>query len=212
MRNFTWKALTAALALALTGAAQAQATVITNGIFTGGGGQASLTGWTASSSGVGAVSETAFSSCCGGTNPRANNAAQFGGGQTSGGTLSQTFATVAGQVYNLSFMYGSFGDNETQSLAVSVGNLMTSVSDSTGTTNFNTLFNAESFRFTAAAATSTLLFTDTSTSGSSADGLLESVSATAVPEPASMSVLGLVAACMVATRRRGSRGRWLPVS
>ena len=198
--------MAAATALALSGGTQAHAGLI-NGTFTGSSGQASLTGWTVSSSGVGAVSESGFSSCCGGTNPRAYNAAQFGGGQTSGGTLSQSFATIAGQVYNLSFMYGTFGDNETQSLAISVGNLTASVSDPTGTSNFNTLFNAESFVFTAAATTSTLMFTDTSTSGSNADGLLESVSATAVPEPASLGVLGLglAAAFMLATRRQGGQ-------
>ncbi len=205
MRSFPWKTFVLATAVALSGGTQAHAGLITNGTFTGSSGQASLTGWTASSAGVSAVSEAGFNICCGGKNPRAYNAVQFGGGGTSGGTLSQTFATLAGQTYNLSFMYGTFGDNETQSLAVSVSNLRTSVSDPTGTSDFSNLFNAESFAFTAVAATSTLLFTDTSTSGSNADGLLESVSATAVPEPASLGVLGIgiAAALVLATRRHG---------
>ncbi len=205
MLGFSWKTAAATLALAFVGATQAHADLITNGTFTTAG-LPSLAGWTASSSGIGTSSESGFSICCGGTNARANNLAQFGGGGTSNGTLSQTFATVVGQLYNLSFMYGTFGDNETQSLAVTVGNLTTSVSDPTGTSNFSNLFNAESFTFTATAAISTLLFRDTSTSGSSADGLLESVSATAVPEPSSVGVLGLglIAATFLATRRRGA--------
>ena len=196
----------AALA-ALCCGTQAQAGLITNGTFTSAG-QASLAGWS-STAGVNASTESGYGGCCGATNTRPNNLAAFGSGQTSGGLLSQTFATVAGQTYTLSFLYGTFGDNEPQSLAVSVGSLSTTVTDPTGTSDFSTLFNTETFTFTALASTSTLAFHDTSVVGSSADGMLENVVATAattVSEPVSLALFGLGVASVFGLRaRKGSK-------
>ncbi len=59
------------------------------------------------------------------------------------------------------------------------------------------------FAFTATDTLTTLTFTDLSVLGSSADGLLENVAVdVAVPEPATLGLLGIGAMALMATRRR----------
>jgi hypothetical protein len=198
-------AAAASAVMALAAGAPAQAGLITNGTFSDSSNQPSLAGWTANG-GLEAVAEDSYSDCCGALNPGPNNLAAFGGGGTSGGVLSQSFTTVVGQAYMLTFLYGTFGDDEPQSLAVSAGSLLTTVTDQTGSYDFSNLFNAESFDFIATDVTTTLTFTDVSLSGDSADGLLENVAVSPVPEPASFALLGFGAAMLCAALRHNAHG------
>lgn len=198
--------LAATLLVASIGGTCARAAVITDGTFSSKG-SPSLIGWS-STTGVGATSEASFASCCGGTNATSADLAQFGGGGTSNGILSQTFTTIAGEAYALVFLYGTFGDNEPQSLAVSAANLSTKVTDANGSQDFSDLFIRESFIFIASSTQTTLMFKDVSATGANADGLMENVVVTAVPEPGSAGLLavaglGLCAVWGVRKRKQG---------
>jgi len=107
----------------------------------------------------------------------------------STGSISQTFNTVAGQRYILTFAFShnSLAGLGSASGLVSVGDLLRTVTHSTGNGN------APDYRifrrtFTATGPTSTLSFVTTAGSGNA--GLaLDSVSVTAVPEAATWAMM-----------------------
>ena len=125
--------------------------LISNGDFSNG-----LAGWTF----AGRVVET-------------DGAARFGGGNTpTDGVLSQTFATIPGETYEVSFDYDSTNQNREQTIqAVSVdgggSNIRGEVVASTSTVRGQEVLT---FSFVADSTTSTLTFTDTSESTAASMG------------------------------------------
>jgi len=127
------------------------------------------------------------------------------GDQTGNGVLSQSFATVAGHTYHVTFDFGTNNGNWQQINAVVTAGNHSVLS--------NALYAAPgpslkgfSFDFTAADAVSTLQFKDLASNWTiSTDGLLDNVVVTdtrPVPEPASIALLALGFAGMGALRRR----------
>src|ERR1051325_9303778 len=110
-----------------------------------------------------------------------------------GAALSQALTTTSGQSYSLDFDAGIFG-TKTGSVQIRVqalGNANSSLLDQTisppaagTTTPANVTFQHYHFTFTADSASTTLKFTDTRSSNSTCDNLVDTVSVTVfVPTP-----------------------------
>jgi choice-of-anchor C domain-containing protein len=133
-------------------------------------------------------------------------------GQTpSAGVISQSFATVPGRTYNLSFEYSNNADDSvsaTHSMAVSVtGNaalLNTTVTHS-GATRANMNYILYSSNFVADSTSATLQFTSNTSTGYGI--ALDNVSVVPVPEPATLSLLGIAGMGLLGRRGWLSRGR-----
>jgi Protein of unknown function (DUF642) len=180
------------IALAILGLpAIASANLVVNGDF-----EAAGTGWTTTPVvGFAQVSVYSAANCCGaiGVYPSGPGAAFFGWGNTTGGTLSQTFATVSGQSYVVNFDHAAIIGATAQTMLVSAlgasGVLGSQVASSIGTIDFTNALNSYSFSFVADSAATTLLFADTSLATNSVDGMVDNVSVNAVPLPASLPLI-----------------------
>ncbi|MCB1134456.1 MAG: hypothetical protein KDN05_25300, partial [Verrucomicrobiae bacterium] len=107
-----------------------------------------------------------------------------GGGDTHGGTISQTFITTIGETYELDFDAGIVAagtGSKTQTLGVTVTGLSTLLDDSVvrSRSGAGTTWSGASFVFTADDTSSTITFTDVSGSSNS-DLLLDHVVVTPV--------------------------------
>jgi choice-of-anchor C domain-containing protein len=122
--------------------------------------------------------------------------------------IQQTFATEIGQTYSVTFDLSGNpeGGPLLKQLQVSVGDFSQDYSfDSSGQTLDALIWQTVTFSFVALDTTSTLAFTSLSSTPSSFGPLVDNVSVTAVPEPA--TVLLMAAASSFLFRRAAVKGR-----
>lgn len=107
-----------------------------------------------------------------------------GANQAPNGTLSQTFATTAGQNYRLTFDAGTFAYNADpqvmQVTVTGVGNLLTRTINLNGAGAGITRWTPQTFTFVANSTTSTVMFQDRSSTSAAIDLLLDKVRVTEV--------------------------------
>jgi PEP-CTERM motif/Protein of unknown function (DUF642) len=207
LRKLTLAALLSAPLLA------SAANLVTNGDFEN---SAPGTAWSNSAT-TGFAPISAYGPCCApyGTYTGGSNAAFFGWGDLTGGSIWQDLATVAGQNYTVSFEYGAIAAPTLQTMQVSAlsGASFTTLLGATnlkayGTGDLSTLLSGYSFSFTADSASTRLQFSDTSFNTYSVDGVVDNVSVvtTPVPEPETYALMlaGLGVMTVVARRRKAA--------
>ncbi|MGD7651632.1 MAG: Ig-like domain-containing protein, partial [Verrucomicrobiales bacterium] len=140
-----------------------------------------LDDWTVTGSPFGYIATTAY------TATEGSRLAVFnGGGNSFGGTISQTFATVSGEIYQLDFDAGIFGTSgRMQQLGVTVdgGSQLLSETVNLTASGSTAVWAAQSHTFVADGASVTLTFIDNSgslsgTATANSDLLLDNVSVT----------------------------------
>ncbi|SHK42594.1 PEP-CTERM protein-sorting domain-containing protein [Rubritalea squalenifaciens DSM 18772] len=140
---------------------------------------------------------------------------QFGQAGSTGGSIAQTFDTIIGMTYEVTFDFGKYGPTAGQDavLQVSVDNLAGTIqtyTDTTGSTYTSSTAMSPTyedtvdqiFTFTASNSSTTLTFLDASTNGSSTDMGLDNIRVAAVPEPSSTALIGLAGLGFILRRKR----------
>ena len=174
------------------------AELIHNGDFEAGGG--SLASWTVALTGAGnanVLTAAGYNPCCGtfGTEPAYshNHFVEFGDGNVLGTQeISQTFNTLAGHAYVISFDLGAFGGGF-NTMAFNVGPLSDSITASANN-NADTTFGQFTYTLMSTGGLKTISFSVASTGADNTDAILDNVSVHGdlvggVPEPTTWALM-----------------------
>jgi choice-of-anchor C domain-containing protein len=152
-------------------------------------GDPSLTGWTVASGSV----ETDLTAVTFGTPTASGNPQNLDLDGNSAGTITQSFATTVGKTYSLDFYYSDnpYGPGAAATVSVSDSSLIPLLithSDATyGSLNWQYVHES----FVATSTSATLAFTSNDSPSNTTGILLDNVSVASVPEPSSITQLGL---------------------
>ena len=119
----------------------------------------------------------------GNTDWEGNGEVRFGQIGGPNGTISQTFATVVGQIYYVQFDYGDRSATQSQSLNVAVDGTGSLLDEDVVSDVANSTLQPYTFKFVADSTSTTLTFSDTSADHSGVRGYLDNVEVRATANP-----------------------------